>query len=117
MMAERVLWSSVLVGAISDYFGAYLPGVTDPVERRSIRDEARDWIFARDSFDIGTFLWCCQALELSPTAIRVALRKTPQSQRGRHLSTRSIFAEASSHGRLGHGAEPPCESFWVLHPW
>lgn len=56
------LWASVIRKAADDYF----------VEHHGESLKARCY-FASNRHDIGSFLWCCDALNLNPEAVRESL--------------------------------------------
>ena len=62
----RNLWAAVLQQAIVECTSSDAP----------IRDAARKWIFEpQKNATLGSFPWVCDALDMNPKHLRVALRK------------------------------------------
>ena len=66
-MDEKRLWTAVLIQAIKDLAGFTL--VDSEHDRERLKRFARLW-FASDNHDLGSFLWICDELGLSPSWLR-----------------------------------------------
>lgn len=70
---ERDLWAAVLWTALLDISApaARTYEVADSTNYKSLsnKETAQDWVFSEE-FEIGSFLWVCQLLEMNPETMR-----------------------------------------------
>ena len=91
---EESLWLDVLFRALDDYAGISLDVYGAMVRTRCQRNAA-EWFLA-DSRGIGSFLFCCETLDIDPGAVRRALRNATTADLCARLRLRSDFIERPS---------------------
>jgi DNA-binding XRE family transcriptional regulator len=64
----RRLWCAVMMTAIQDAVGQPL-GAYGRMHRKRVRESARSWIES-DSTDFGSFVFCCQLIDVDPRKAR-----------------------------------------------
>jgi hypothetical protein len=91
---EESLWLDVLFRALEDFVGNNRD--IDGAEARArCRSNATEW-FLSESSDIGSFLFCCETLDIDPGAVRRALRNAKTADLCARLRLRSEFIERRS---------------------
>jgi hypothetical protein len=78
MSPEGLLWLDVILRALQDAAGLNRDLDSHGAARGRCTREALDWFFSSDH-DVGSFLFCCEALDFDPGAIRRGL--TPSNIR------------------------------------
>ena len=73
LLPEKRLWSAVLEDAFMCCVRGYNSGERASATRREDMEEAKEW-FLDKRRDIGSFLWVCKMLDLTPGRI---LKKVP----------------------------------------
>jgi hypothetical protein len=66
-MDEKRLWAAVLIQAIKDLAGFTL--IDNARDRPRLQKLARAW-FASNNHELGSYLWICDELGLSPSWLR-----------------------------------------------
>ena len=69
MLPEQALWFEVIYLALQDFAGT----TRESRVRVNCQRAAHDWFFSA-ACGTGSFLFCCEALDLDPAAVRRALR-------------------------------------------
>ena len=81
MSPEQALWLEVILQAVHDL-------VDRSSERAQWRREALEWIFADDD-EVGSFLFCCSAINADASAIRHGLKIVDRKVLKKRVKVRS----------------------------
>lgn len=80
LMPEKRLLLAILRRGVLDA-GGFLSGVPLSLaeSRRALTQNAKGWIYSK-STEVGSFLWVCSELDLSPSSVRALVPDTQQSK-------------------------------------
>lgn len=100
---ERDLWAAVMWTALLDISAPATRTyeVTDTTIYKSLshKDTAEAWVFS-DEFEIGSFLWVCQLLDMNPETLRQGITRVERTGlKGRVVSLHRFGPQNDTWGR------------------
>lgn len=87
---ESALWAAVLIQAVDDALNPR-PTRCNREQCEMLRRTAWQW-FESNAMRIGSFAWVCETLDISPNAVRIAIRQSDALTRLK--SRRRMFVAA-----------------------